>query len=99
MPVETLDESLLQAPLDDEQVGQVYLVGQPDGSWDMSIWVRAGLTPEQAETFERWARTSLAQVLMTNDPHGNGWFPSRLHPNTWHMTARAVELPPLDSGG
>jgi hypothetical protein len=97
VPVQTLDESQLQAPLDDEQVGQVYAVEQPDGSWEMSILARAGLAPEQAEGFERWARTALAQVLMTNDPHGNGWYRSSLHPNTWHMTARSVHLPPLDS--
>lgn len=75
------------------QSGQV-IAYQVDGGWQFRIGVRHDLDPEDAESFAQWVRTAIAQLLETNDPVSNGWYPGEKYPGVWRLTATSREMPP-----
>ncbi len=76
----------------DDQEGQLS-VRQVPGGWIFQAWVRDDLTPEQMAAFHAWVHMTAGQLLESEDPQGNGWYPSALSEDTWFMVVTVRHLP------
>lgn len=68
---------------------------QEGGGWAIGAWARDDLTADEMESLQRWVNTTVDQLLESNDPIANGWYPSTLAANTWFMVATVRRLPEI----
>lgn len=78
--------------LDDVPAGQV-LCQHEAGGWSFYAWRRSDLTPEQAASFDRWARQRAFILFLTRDLDVDGWF-TRTSDERWQITYPIDQGPP-----
>lgn len=84
---------LLAERLGSLSLGQLAIWKNNEPGWEVSALVRSDATAEQVKVFAGWVETALAQLVESDDPHGNGWFPSDRQEGRWYMTCTLRYLP------
>jgi hypothetical protein len=84
----------LNAALAPNQIGQVLARRVGDLGWQFHAVRRSDLSEAEVCEFAQWVRTSVDQLLESNDPVGNGWFPRSDEADLFQMTATSRAMPP-----
>ncbi|MCW2539985.1 MAG: hypothetical protein JWN95_1710 [Frankiales bacterium] len=72
------------------QGGHVIVWTKSSGNWDAQISRRAGMSPDDQDSFDLWARDRVYRLIVSGTPELDGWF-KRESDGGWQITARSAE--------